>query len=248
MIDHFLDLPDAAVIATDQLLDTKELVAELVEVKAMGAIYGPAGTGKTFAVDRALADVTQRNVLTTTFRARPTTRYVRHELYRILGLGFAPPASPVETDLLLKQALGERRWLLVIDEAQWLNRECLEYLRYLHDDRTTTFAMLLVGGAGCYEVIWREPMLDSRLYAHLRFAPLSPDEVAVVIPLFHPIYGDADLRVIALVDDVCAHGNFRNWALFTLHAHLVMQRGGITAFTEEVARNVFGRFGGDRAA
>jgi hypothetical protein len=39
---------------------------------------------------------------------------------------------------------------------------------------------------------------------------------------------------------VCAHGNFRNWALFTLHAHLVMQRSGITAFTEEVARNVFG--------
>jgi len=246
--DHFLDLPDAAVIATDQLLDTKELVAELLEVKAMGAIYGPAGTGKTFAVERALADHPQRNVVMSTFRSRPTTRYVRHELYRILGLGIAPPASPVETDLLLKQALGERRWLLVIDEAQWLNRECLEYLRYLHDDRATTFAMLLVGGAGCYEVIRREPMLDSRLYAHLRFAPLTPDEVAVVIPLFHPIYRDADLRVIALVDEVCAHGNFRNWALFTHHANLVIKRGGISSFSEEVARNVFARFGGDRAA
>jgi DNA transposition AAA+ family ATPase len=246
--DHFLDLPGAAVIATDQLLDTRELVAELVEATAMGAIYGPAGTGKTFAVSRALGNHAQRNVVSSTFRSRPTTRYVRHELYRILGLGIAPPSSPVETDLLLKQALGERRWLLVIDEAQWLNRECLEYLRYLHDDRTTTFAMLLVGGAGCYEVIRREPMLDSRLYAHLRFAPLSPDEVAVVIPLFHPIYHDADLRVIALVNEVCAHGNFRNWALFTHHAALVMKRGGLTAFTEEVARNVFGRFGGDRAA
>ena len=166
MTDHFLELPDAAVIATDQLLDTKELVAELLEVKAMGAIYGPAGTGKTFAVERALTDHAQRNVVMSTFRSRPTTRYVRHELYRILGLGIAPPASPVETDLLLKQALGERRWLLVIDEAQWLNRECLEYLRYLHDDRATTFAMLLVGGAGCYEVIRREPMLE--------LAPLGP--------------------------------------------------------------------------
>ncbi len=70
----------------------------------------------------------------------------------------------------------------------------------------------------------------------------------MVIPLFHPIYRDADLRVIALVDEVSAHGNFRNWALFTHHANLVMKRGGLTAFTEEVARNVFGRFGGDRAA
>jgi hypothetical protein len=104
----------------------------------------------------------------TILRSRPTTRYVRHALYSKLGLGVAPPPSPVETDVLLKRALGERVQLVVVDEAQWLNRECFEYLRYFHDDAATAFGLVLVGGAGCYEVLRREPMLDSRLYAHRR--------------------------------------------------------------------------------
>jgi hypothetical protein len=51
---HFLNLPGARVVATEQLLDTRDLIADLVEVRAMGAVYGPAGTGKTFAVAQAL--------------------------------------------------------------------------------------------------------------------------------------------------------------------------------------------------
>jgi hypothetical protein len=128
MTEHYLKLRGAAVVATDQLLDTRDLVADLLEVKGMGAVYGPAGTGKTFAVDQALGEHPQRLWMRTVFRSRPTTRYVRHELYVQIGLGVAPPASPVETDVLLKRALGERVRLVVIDESQWLNRECFEYL------------------------------------------------------------------------------------------------------------------------
>jgi len=124
MTEHYLKLRGAAVVATDQLLDTRDLVADLLEVKGMGAVYGPAGTGKTFAVDQALGEHPQRLWMRTVFRSRPTTRYVRHELYVQIGLGVVPPASPVETDVLLKRALGERVRLVVIDESQWLNREC----------------------------------------------------------------------------------------------------------------------------
>jgi DNA transposition AAA+ family ATPase len=184
----------------------------------------------------------------TTFRSRPTTRYVRHELWAKLGLGVVPPVSPVETDVLLKRSLGERVRLLVIDESQWLNRECFEYLRYLHDDPGTSFALLLVGGAGCYEVLRREPMLDSRLYAHLRFAELAPEEVAAVIPAYHPIYDGVPLALITLIDESCAHGNFRNWAKFTLHAQRLRERNGRDVLDEKLARNVFSHFGGGRRA
>ncbi|MGH7749679.1 MAG: AAA family ATPase, partial [Candidatus Dormibacteria bacterium] len=121
---HFLNLPGARVVATEQLLDTRDLVTDLVEVQAMGAVYGPAGTGKTFAVAQALIDRPAASCVRT-FRSRPTTRFVRHELYTALGLGVAPPTSPVETDRLMKRALAERFRLVVIDEAQWLNRECI---------------------------------------------------------------------------------------------------------------------------
>jgi DNA transposition AAA+ family ATPase len=248
MIDHFLGVEGVTIIATEQLLDTRDLVAELIEVHGMGAVYGPAGTGKTFAVTQALTDHRQRTWVRTAFRSRPTMRYVRHELYCKLGLGVAPPPSPVETDVLLKGALDEHVRLVVIDEAQWLNRECFEYLRYLHDDAATTFALLLVGGAGCYEVLRREPMLDSRLYAHLRFAPMTPEEVTAVIPVYHPIYQGVPASLITLVDEKCAHGNFRNWAKFTLHALRFVKTTGRERIDEEVARNVFARFGGGRNA
>lgn len=248
MTEHYLNLRGASVVATDQLLDTQNLISDLLEVRGMGAVYGPAGTGKTFAVVQALAGHHDWTWVEITFRSRPTTRYVRHELWAKLGLGVVPPVSPVETDVLLKRALGERVRLLAVDEAQSLNRECFEYFRYLHDDRGTSFALLLVGGAGCYEVLRREPMLDSRLYAHLRFAELTPEEVASVIPAYHPIYRHVPLSLIALVDESCAHGNFRNWAKFTLHAQRLMERTGRDTLDAEVARNVFAHFGGGRRA
>jgi hypothetical protein len=240
---HFLNLPGARVVATEQLLDTRDLIADLVEVRAMGAVYGPAGTGKTFAVAQALTARPPSTWVRTTFRSRPTIRFVRWELYTTLGLGVTPPASPMETDRLLKAALAECFRLVVIDEAQWLNRECFEYLRHLHDDPATTFALLFVGGAGCYEVLHREPMLDSRLYAHVRFAALTSQQVLKVIPVYHPIYADVDHSLISLVDRHCARGNFRTWSKFTQHALRFMERGARTDLDEEVARNVFARLG-----
>ena len=93
----------------------------------------------------------------TTFRSRPTTRFVRHELPAALCLSVARPTSPVNTDGIMKRALPERFRLIVVDEAQWPNRECFEYSRHVHDDVATMFALLFVSGAGCYEALSREP-------------------------------------------------------------------------------------------
>ncbi len=74
-------------------------------------------------------------------------RYIRQELGRLLGV--ATSTGAFEADWALKRALSERFRLVIIDEAQWLNRECFEYLRHLHDDPDTRFALLFVGGDGC---------------------------------------------------------------------------------------------------
>jgi hypothetical protein len=241
---HYQMLDGAAVLATEDLLDARDLIGEITAAVAMGAIYGPAGTGKSFAVEEAIADRVEADYVRTDFRARPTMRYVRQELGRLLGVHAAGGAF--EADLALKRALSERFRLVIIDEAQWLNRECFEYLRHLHDDPDTCFALLFVGGDGCYEVLRREPMLDSRLYAHQRFGPLSPSAVLAAIPAYHPIYADADPAVLRLVDATCGHGNFRSWARFTCHATRLCQRTGRTVCDEEIARNAFRTLGGGR--
>jgi len=243
---HYQGLADAAVLATEALLDARDLINDISSVHAIGAIYGPAGTGKSFAVSEAVADRREHDWVQTDFRARPTLRYVRLELSRLLGLGETVRMGPFEADWALKRALSAQFRLIIIDEAQWLNRECFEYLRHLHDDADTRFALLFVGGDGCYEVLRREPMLDSRLYAYQRFAPMLPAEVLAFVPALHPIYDGVDLNLVRLVDDTCGHGNFRSWARFTCHAARLCARTGRTVCDEEIARNAFRTLGGGR--
>ncbi len=246
MSRHYQSLDGAAVLATEDLLDARDLISEISTAAAIGAIYGPAGTGKSFAVDEAVADHTAAHAVRTDFRARPTMRYVRQELGRLLGVATTGRAAPFEADWALKRVLSERFRLVIIDEAQWLNRECFEYLRHLHDDPDTCFALLFVGGDGCYEVLRREPMLDSRLYAHQRFTPLTPGAVLAAIPAYHPIYANADPALLRLINDTCGHGNFRSWARFTCHALRLCQRTGRPVCDEEIARNAFRTLGGGR--
>jgi hypothetical protein len=241
---HYQGLSGAAVVATEALLDARDLIEGLCEVEAMGAIHGPAGTGKSFAVAQTLAGLSgRREWARTDLRARPTLRDVRAELIRLLGLPIGK-INPFETDQALKNALARGFRLIVIDEAQWLNRECFEYLRYLHDDARTRFALLFVGGDGCYEVLRREPMLDSRIWAHQRFGALTPAEVMALLPGYHPIYTTAEPCLLRLIDEVCAHGNFRSWARFTHHAARLVERTGRPGCDEEIARNAFRCIGG----
>ena len=157
MSRHFLNLDGAATIATQQLLDARELVAATTEARAMAAIYGSAGTGKTFTVNEIVRDLPSESWVHLDFRCRPTLRDIRQSLDRSMGHDGYLGAGMFEVDDKLKNILGEHPRLVVIDEAQWLNRECFEYLRHLHDDPRTQFSLLFVGGSGCYEVLRREP-------------------------------------------------------------------------------------------
>jgi hypothetical protein len=84
---HYLGLEGAAVVGTEQLLDACDLVRVVAEARGMGAIYGPAGTGKTFAVGEAVRAMASEDHLHTDFRCRPTVHYLRSVLYECLGLG-----------------------------------------------------------------------------------------------------------------------------------------------------------------
>jgi hypothetical protein len=51
---QFVDLPGAATLATRQFQLTGQIIDDLVGAGATGVVHGPAGTGKTFAVEAAL--------------------------------------------------------------------------------------------------------------------------------------------------------------------------------------------------
>ncbi|OIJ86492.1 hypothetical protein BIV23_43935 [Streptomyces monashensis] len=89
----------------------------------------------------------------------------------------------------------------------------------------------------------REPVLSSRIFIWQRFTRLTGDEVLQAIPLYHPIWADADPDDITFADSHAAHGNFRNWARLTAHTQTAMERTGWARVDQEVLRWVFSRLG-----
>ena len=242
--DHYLGLAGAHVVATDALMMVRDNLADVVAAKAMMCVHGDAGLGKTLSVNASLRALAPADVCRVQFRARPTPRDIRHVLFDALGLSGSPPARPIEFDALLKDALSERFRVLVCDEAQWLSRECFEFWRHLWDDRRTDIAIVFVGGGDCYRVLRREPMLSSRVYVWQEFRRLNPEQVLATIPVYHPVWADADPADIAYTDTHAGHGNFRAWAKITAHTVTALDRLRRDKPDREVLQWVFGRLGG----
>jgi hypothetical protein len=235
--EHYLGLAGARVVQTPALLLSRRAIRDMISARALGVLHGPAGSGKTFAA-RLVLDELKLAQASVQFPSRPTMLHVARRLYRELTGADPGRANRFDLSEQLIDVLADREWLLVVDEAQWLNRECIEYLRHLHDHARTRFSLLLVGGDGCWRVLSREPMLRSRIYRRVRFAPMSLAMVLEVIPSYHPIYENAPPSLLALIDDFYAHGCFREWASFT-HSTLVFCRErAVRTLTEEVARAV----------
>ncbi len=104
--DHFHRL-DAHLVATDTLMRTLDNIEETIEAKAMMAIYGAAGHGKTMSVNAALRQIASDITYRLELRSGPTPRDIRHGLFRALGLPGDPPSRPIEFDTLLKETLSE---------------------------------------------------------------------------------------------------------------------------------------------
>jgi DNA transposition AAA+ family ATPase len=249
MARHFLELSDAATVPTEAYLLTRRTVSDLFEASAMGAVHGEAGTGKTFAVEDALASSTEIETCWLSFPSRPTMRLVTTTLLAALSRSATShDRNRFEATAEIVDILSHEPRVIVVDEAQRLNRECIEFLRHVHDYPTTRFALVLVGGDGCWEVLSREPMLRSRIYRRVVFRPLGRRQVLAMVRQYHPLYRNISDELVHFIDDNFAHGNFRSWAAFTRSAQDLCQRTGREVVDEAIARNVFALHGGMAAA
>lgn len=244
MARHFLDLAGAAVIKTPHLQRVQRTVTATLTRGAMAAVYGDAGLGKTFAVELAVAQIKGVTVIWLTFPPRPTMRRIARDLLGAL-LG-QPRELPTDrmTDELVDELSSRGRLLVIIDEAQFLTEEDFEFLRYLHDQPGTNFALLFVGGVGCWQVLSRHPMLESRIRQRVSFDPLPIEAVKAVIPNYHPVWHGATGEIVELVDDRYAGGNLRRWASFTSLAADLCAEHQLDCVDQEVAANVFAELSG----
>ncbi|MEU0009613.1 ATP-binding protein [Streptomyces sp. NPDC006314] len=146
---QYVDLPDASVVTTRALLAARENITDTVAARAMMCIHGGAGFGKTLAVNTCLRALEPgEDVRKITFRARPTARAVRYELFTALDLAGEPPRHPSEFDRLLKMALAERPRTFLVDEAQWLNGEACGLEGYVQGGGCFSSGVSLMASVG----------------------------------------------------------------------------------------------------
>jgi DNA transposition AAA+ family ATPase len=232
VIRHYLNLEGASVLETTHLVMTEQAILDLIRHEAMGAVVGYSGLGKTFAIDCALAQIDQP-VIRLTFETRPTLRLIADRLWHQIT-GEPTPRTRFDITNLLIDRLAEERYLIVIGEAQNLNRDCFELLRHLHDLPKTHFSLLFDGGDGCWEVIAREQMLKTRIYRRVAFAPLSTDAVIELIPSYHAIYSGVSDDLVASIDRRAAHGRLRAWARFTHTAATICETVGADRIDDNI--------------
>src|SRR4051812_33865341 len=72
---HFDGLQGAATVQTSGFMRTQNAISDLAERLGMGAVYGPSGAGKTFAVRTALSYLAIDPVVVD-IQPRPTMRQV----------------------------------------------------------------------------------------------------------------------------------------------------------------------------
>lgn len=250
MPTHFANLSGACTLPTHEFQTAARIVNDVVRCQATGVIHGNAGTGKTFAVQCALegleTDPTNLvSVCSLTFPSRPSMRMITDLLVQALT-GSAPSRTRSRFYLtaMLVDLLTAQPRLLVVDEAQRLNGDCIELLRHLHDHPDTRFALLYVGGNGCWEVLSCEPMLRSRVFRRLPFTELPRDQVPALMRRFHPVYAGVDDDLLWEFDDSFAHGTLRDWACFTHTAAELCTDSGRERVDAEVMANAYTLLGG----
>jgi DNA transposition AAA+ family ATPase len=238
---HFLNLEGAAAMNTVSFAAVQEAFADAVEAEAIALIHGDAGLGKSFATRFAVAS-SPLPAAAFAFQTEMTLkRFLQQMLRNVTGIEDGGTRYALLDTL--REALTERPRVLVLDEAQLLNHKSVETLRSLWDDRETRFALVLVGGNGCWDLINSYPMLSSRIYTRVAFEPLTREDVLEVIPRYHPIYSNATERTIERVDARFARGNFREWAAFRHMAKRICERDGGDTVTSRVADEALDRIG-----
>lgn len=205
-----------------------ETAAALAEARDIGVIYGPSGCGKSYSARAASAQVAASGVavIWLDMPPRPSPKAVTVRLSRAVS-GECDHRQPeyVLTDELVERLAIDQR-LVVIDEAQNLDTNGLNQLRYLHDRPDANWGLLLAGTHALDHVVRAAPELTTRVARSVEFGPLSGDALYRALAQAHSMFGATAEALIDEIDELFAHGVFRLWARLANASLALWERGG----------------------
>lgn len=243
---HLPGLPDdIPVVRTAAFRKTQALAADTTRLRDVAAFTGAPGLGKSFAVDFFCKNQDLEWVWLEETTTRPSSKALLVELMRALtgNCDTRMPAYDLADEL--RALLADTPRVVVVDEAQRFGPDGISQLRFLHDRGDADWALLFVGGDGCWEVLSSQSELRDRIYAHVTFRPLDLDRLLPTLTAYHPLFTGADPELLARIDRRYARGVFRRWVRVLQHAMPLAERAGADQVTVKIARVVLNRIGED---
>jgi len=208
---HLAGLPeDVPVLETTGFKTTQYVARRAIADGEIAAFTGRAGLGKSFAVDHAVRGSGSPWIWIQIGPA-PRPKEVTARLLKDIFGSFQAGTLYELTDLLVAELTTEPR-IVVLDDAQNLDKDGLDQVRLLHDLAASAFPLFLVGGEGCADRLASDPQLADRVGGWVKFNPLPSDKLIPLLAEYHPFYEASDPELLGKVDEVYAKGVLRRWA------------------------------------
>lgn len=219
------NLDDAQTFEHPSFTKTQVVLTGAVRNANIVALFGEAGTGKTYATHHFVQRLNQKAPgIRTAWVEIPHQPRGKDLPYMILQELYGQTNNRLTTSQMLddaSQGLADQQTVLVIDEAHHLRTDGLFQVKYLYDAANfrlgdhgrMPLTIVLVGGKDLPRILQRDEQLDSRVAPRVPFARLEGDELLDALVDFHEVLANTDEALLDEIDQRACHGSLRRWAL-----------------------------------
>jgi len=219
-------------IPTHNYQKTEALVEELLGPAMnvdMAAVIGPAGRGKSFAMERIFTN--NKNTTYVLYQEKWSHIELMREIAFRLS-GERPRLRQACFDIL-QDEIRERRRLIIVDDGDRMSSSCLNVLRNIHD--ILHLPILIVGEPFLERKIMREKRLKSRTRSLLFYSPVNQADVGLFFKqtIGASLTPDQQIKILKHCE-----GDFRPLLTFSVKAEQIMKVSGISAVTDRIVDEI----------